>query len=151
MSPGCCICVALGVLTQVVCAVPHDFVPVSSSQRVTSVALKRLGVRCRTAGNGQQGVDEIERDKPDLVLMDRHMPVMDGLKATQLIVERWPELPVVALTGNALADEVAEFLEAGATQVLTKPVKQEHLRRVCAMYGLIKADTGARQGSTAPA
>ena len=53
------------------------------------------------ARNGQEAVELVKEDKPDLVLMDMKMPMMDGLEATRQIKELYPDLPVIAVTANA--------------------------------------------------
>lgn len=65
-----------------------------------------------------------------LVLMDRNMPRMDGLEATRRLRELCPDTPVVAVTGNALDVEQAEFVAAGACRVLTKPLDTDALNAV---------------------
>lgn len=57
------------------------------------------------AENGQEAVDSVAANKPDLVLMDIRMPVMDGYTAAQHIKEHYPDLPVVALTASVMRDE----------------------------------------------
>jgi NarL family two-component system response regulator LiaR len=70
------------------------------------------------AGNGEEAVRLVEERRPDAVLMDAKMPAMDGLTATRLIKERWPEVRVVVLTmyGARRSDAVA----AGADAFLVK-------------------------------
>ena len=74
------------------------------------------------AKNGQEAVDMIEAGGFDIVLMDVKMPVMDGLVATAKIKEKYPELPVVALTANAFDSDRRLAEEAGCDDFLSKPV-----------------------------
>ena len=70
-------------------------------------------------------------DQPyDLVLLDRNMPGMSGLEAAELISQLSPRTDIVGLTGQADDDEVREFMQAGAVQVLAKPVNSEQLGQV---------------------
>ena len=69
-----------------------------------------------------------------LVLMDRNMPRMDGLEATRQLRVMCPEMPIVAVTGNALDVEQAEFIAAGAVRVLTKPLDIDALNDVLRTY-----------------
>jgi DNA-binding NarL/FixJ family response regulator len=70
------------------------------------------------AADGQETVQLAEELRPDVVLMDARMPVMDGLEATRLIKERWPEVRIVVLTIHA--GYRADALIAGADAFLIK-------------------------------
>jgi two-component system chemotaxis response regulator CheB len=77
-----------------------------------------------TARNGQEAVQQAERLKPDVILMDIHMPEMDGYEATRQIMERAPT-PIVMVSASLSQSEVAmtfEALKAGALTVMEKPV-----------------------------
>ena len=60
----------------------------ADSQLVARMMLERLGLRVTVAGNGQQALDLLQDTTVDIILMDVHMPVMDGLQATRLIRQR---------------------------------------------------------------
>ena len=77
------------------------------------------------ARNGQEAVDLALSEKPDLVLMDIKMPVMDGLEATRKIKAELPDLPIVALTANAFDSDRQLAFEAGCDNFLAKPVNAE--------------------------
>ena len=77
------------------------------------------------ARNGQEAVELAETEKPDLILMDLKMPVMDGLEATRLIKAKTPDLPIIALTANAFDSDRHAALEAGCDDFLSKPVSSE--------------------------
>ena len=79
------------------------------------------------ASNGQEAVRACERVKPDVVLMDLLMPVMDGVAATRTIHERWPDIRIVALTSFGDRELVEGALKAGATGYLIKTVSAEEL------------------------
>ena len=65
----------------------------------------------------------------NVIIMDRSMPVCDGVEATSRLREMGVDVPIVGLTGNALDSETAEFAAAGAEFVLTKPVNSEDLKQ----------------------
>ena len=77
------------------------------------------------ARNGQEAVELAASEKPDLVLMDIKMPVMDGLEATAKIKEKYPELPIIALTANAFDSDRQLAMSAGCDDFLSKPVSSE--------------------------
>ena len=77
------------------------------------------------SANGQETVRLMEKLRPDVVLMDVKMPVMDGLEATRIIKERWPGVKVIVLT--IYADYRAEALTAGADAFLVKGCPAEEL------------------------
>lgn len=77
------------------------------------------------ARNGQEAVDLALSEKPDLVLMDIKMPVMDGLEATRKIKAEQPDLPIVVLTANAFDSDRQLAFEAGCDNFLAKPVNAE--------------------------
>src|SRR3954469_9853282 len=86
--------------------------------------LKRRGYDVIAAGDGQQGVDMARAERPDLVLMDMNMPVLDGWQATKLLraADATKALPVIGLTAHAMAGDRERALEAGCTEYHTKPV-----------------------------
>jgi len=72
------------------------------------------------ADNGRRAVEQVEALRPDVVLMDLLMPVMDGIAATAIVKQRFPEVEVVALTSFIEEERVTAALEAGATGYLLK-------------------------------
>ena len=85
------------------------------------------------ARNGLQAVDiQAGRNDIDLILMDIRMPEMNGLQATEKIRNSDKDIPIIALTAFAFADDREKSMEAGCTEHLSKPVKIEELKRdVC--------------------
>jgi DNA-binding NarL/FixJ family response regulator len=77
------------------------------------------------AADGREAVQMVERYRPDVVLMDARMPVMDGLEATRLIKNKWPEVKLVVLTMYRTFR--TEALAAGADAFLVKGCPPEHL------------------------
>jgi CheY-like chemotaxis protein len=77
------------------------------------------------AKNGQEAVEMAEKNTYDIVLMDIKMPIMDGLEATKAIKEKFPDLPIVALTANAFDSDRQLALEAGCNDFLSKPVSSD--------------------------
>ena len=86
------------------------------------------------ARNGQEAVELAETEKPDLILMDLKMPVMDGLEATRLIKAKTPDLPIIALTANAFDSDRHAALEAGCDEFLSKPVNADRCIQTIAKF-----------------
>ena len=79
------------------------------------------------AGDGEEALRLCERLQPDVVLMDLLMPKMDGVTATRIIKERWPQIQVIALTSFKEKEYVEGALKAGASGYLLKNVSAEEL------------------------
>ena len=86
------------------------------------------------AWNGEEAVALFADCRPDLVLMDMRMPVMDGLTATAEIRKFDPEIPIVALTAHAFDTDQLAALEAGCNEYLLKPIDKTKLMAVLRKY-----------------
>jgi len=86
--------------------------------------LERKGYRVETAEDGRQGVDKALSDRPDVILMDLSLPVMDGWEATRRLKadERTKGIPVIVLTAHAMSGDERKAFEAGCDDFDTKPV-----------------------------
>ena len=82
-----------------------------------------------TAADGAQALELVARRRPDVVLMDLHMPVLDGVEATRRIVAEHPASAVLILTTYGEHDDALEALRAGARGVLTKDAGREEISR----------------------
>ena len=115
------------------------------NREVVRLFLSGSGYALEEVENGALAVERVKAGSCDLVLMDMQMPVMDGYTATRAIRE-WeqahhrPPIPIVAVTADALKEDMQKGLEAGCTAYLTKPVK----RRI--LLDAIQALTGSRSG-----
>lgn len=79
------------------------------------------------AGDGEEAIKICESLQPDVILMDLQMPKMDGVEATRIIHERWPQIHIIALTSYKEKEYVEGVLKAGATSYLLKNVSAEEL------------------------
>ncbi len=107
------------------------------NQMVCLRILARLDLTADLAGNGQEALDMILANEYDLVLMDCQMPVMDGFEATQQIRKLSndkAQLPVIAITANALAGDREKCLKIGMSDYLSKPIKIDQLRELVAKW-----------------
>lgn len=91
--------------------------------------LKQRGHDVYEARNGLEGVNETLRHRPDVVLMDISMPVMDGLEAAKEIrsYPALPRIPIIAVTANSDSVSAGEFAQAGIDNVLSKPLDLKQL------------------------
>ena len=99
------------------------------NQLVAKGMLGKLGCEVIVAAHGAEALDQLEKSDFDLVLMDCNMPVMDGYEASRQIRRsgRWPQLPIVALTANAMSEERERCRAAGMSDYLAKPFRREEL------------------------
>ncbi len=131
------------------------------NQKVAIRMLTKLGFKADVVANGQETIDALAHIPYDLVLMDCHMPVMDGYEATRAIrtaeliqqkvsnqkeavspsetsrvsdLSSHSRISIIALTANALKGDREQCLEAGMDDFLSKPVKMEELERTLARW-----------------
>ncbi len=100
------------------------------NQRVARAMLERLGCHVVVARNGREAVEQAIAGVYDAILMDCHMPELDGYEATRRIREAGISTQVVALTASVLASDRERCREAGMNAFVAKPVDFEELRRV---------------------
>lgn len=101
------------------------------NQKVATRLLERLGFRVDIAGNGLEAVEAVQRQVYDVVLMDVHMPELDGLAATSRIRELMPperQPRIIALTACALGEDRQRCLDAGMDDYLSKPIRDADLQ-----------------------
>jgi PAS domain S-box-containing protein len=99
------------------------------NQEVALDLLRRAGIVVSVAGNGQEALDMLARQRFDGVLMDCQMPVMDGYAATRALRRQaqWRDLPVIAMTANAMVGDRDKALAAGMNDHIAKPVKVQDM------------------------
>jgi signal transduction histidine kinase/ActR/RegA family two-component response regulator len=99
------------------------------NQLVAKGMLGKLGCEVVISSHGGEALEALARDTFDLVLMDCNMPVMDGYEATRLIRQNsdWRDLPIIALTANAMPEERERCKTAGMSDYLAKPFHREEL------------------------
>ena len=91
--------------------------------------LTRRGFQVIFAVDGQQGVDLARSERPDIILMDMSLPVIDGWEATRRVKsdDATRGVPVIGLTAHAMAGDREKAIEAGCDDYDTKPVELERL------------------------
>jgi two-component system sensor histidine kinase/response regulator len=106
------------------------------NQAVVVRFLQKMGLVADVVDNGREALQALEQNTYALVLMDLHMPEMDGLEATREIRRsgKWPGLPVIALTASAMQRDHDCCREAGMDDYLTKPLQAAALAAVIAKW-----------------
>jgi len=97
--------------------------------KLFNLIMRSLGYETFAARNGEEGVMMAKEIRPDLILMDIQMPVMDGISAVDLLKadEGTREIPVIALTSYAMKGDRERFLEHGFADYIAKPVSKDSL------------------------
>ncbi|MDJ1183184.1 hybrid sensor histidine kinase/response regulator [Roseofilum casamattae] len=95
------------------------------NQEFATDLLSNNGIKVRVANNGEEALNLLKEETFDGILMDIHMPVMDGYKATQEIRKQpsYVKLPIIAMTANAMQGDREKALKAGMNDRITKPIK----------------------------
>lgn len=104
------------------------------NQRVALLQLQKLGHKAHAASNGLEVLEAMERSPYDVILMDCHMPEMDGFEATRQIRQRpeFSRVRIIALTANAMQGDREKCLEVGMDDYLSKPVRVAELQAALA-------------------
>ncbi len=103
-----------------------------TNQKVISLIMKKMNLHSDLVTNGEAVLERMRKRHYDIVLMDVHMPVMDGLAATRVIRDKSSDIPnkdvhIIALTAMAMGKDASACKKAGMNQFLTKPVHPQKL------------------------
>ncbi len=119
---------------------------VDVSREVMEGLLDNVGLTARFARNGVEALKAVQDKRPDLILMDCHMPAMDGYEATRRLRGKHEtrNLPIIALTANATAADQERCLEAGMNAHVAKPIRMDVLYdRMVALFSHNPANPGS--------
>lgn len=113
-----------------------------TSRKFMSIILEHMGAHVAQAENGEQAIQCMEKNDYDIVFMDMEMPVLNGVNATQMIRKgkcfkrftKYREIPIIALTGNTDAENIALTKQSGMNDHLGKPVSKEDLAKVLSIW-----------------
>lgn len=92
-----------------------------------------LGFYVTVAGNGNEGLAVLERMAIDGILLDIQMPVMDGLTMLKHVRERYPNVPVIAMSAELNKKKLIQAIELGANDYLLKPIDADLLAKKCSL------------------
>lgn len=99
------------------------------NQMITKKILSKLNLDCDVIDNGKEAVKLVKTNHYKVVLMDIHMPGISGIEATKLIREFNHDIIIIALTAVTIEDRMVEFKNAGFTDIIPKPFKQEEFEK----------------------
>ena len=110
-----------------------------TNQKVALALLNFLGLRTDIANDGQEAIRAIQEKDYDLIFMDIQMPGMDGYEVTKRIRKMQLNIPIIAMTANAMPSDQKACFEAGMDDFLSKPVDMESLKKALYKWLKVKA------------
>ena len=111
--------------------VAEDTVDIQDLQRII---LEGAGVEVTFANNGAEAVEAATHGEFDLLLMDMHMPVMDGIAATKKLRELGSKMPIIAVTANVMQKHRDQFQQAGCDGFISKPFVHNDIYKILGRY-----------------
>ncbi|WP_228289207.1 response regulator [Marinobacter salinisoli] len=110
------------------------------NRRLVSLLVSRTGADLVHVGNGAEALELALREEFDLILMDIQMPVMNGRDATAALREAGKNTPVIALTANVMAEDIADYRRAGCNEHLAKPIDKQRFYELLARYLTVQSE-----------
>lgn len=104
------------------------------NQMITQKMLEKRGISCEIIDNGEEAIEIVKTNNYDLILMDIHLPGINGTEATSEIRKFNNHIPIVALTAISLNENREMLLSFGMNEVITKPFEPEHFYTVVTKY-----------------
>ncbi len=106
----------------------------STNQEIILGLLENSGIEIDMANNGQEGIDKFKANEYELILMDIQMPMMDGYEATKIIRDIDQDISIIALTANAMKEDIEKSISMGMQAHLNKPIEVEKLYETLLKY-----------------
>ncbi|MBN2745877.1 MAG: response regulator [Bacteroidales bacterium] len=104
------------------------------NQKVAVKLFESVGISAEVAENGKEALDLVLKNEYDIIFMDYQMPVMNGIEATKALREWKIDIPIIALTANAMKGDREKFILAGMNDYLSKPFKRSELLDILLKY-----------------
>jgi CheY-like chemotaxis protein len=101
---------------------------------ITQKMLEKRGISCKIIDNGEDAIENVKVNKYDLILMDVHLPGINGTEATSEIRKFNNHIPIIALTAISLNENREMLMSYGMNEVITKPFEPEHFYNVVTKY-----------------
>lgn len=111
-------------LTEKICAVVAE--DNNFNQLLIAKILEKHNIECHIASNGEEALSLIQKFRPDIAILDIHMPIMDGFEATK-IIRQTSNLPIIALTANIIEQDHHRIIQAGSNRIILKPINDVEL------------------------
>jgi len=112
--------------------VAHIIDDVIENRLLIKAIIEPLGIECKEGENGLEAIELVNKEVPDIILMDIVMPEMDGIQAKDIIrnKERCAQVPIVAVTASGFDDERQELIRGGFSDYIRKPFREQELLEV---------------------
>jgi CheY-like chemotaxis protein len=107
---------------------------VKDTQDLLNFYLRRSGISCEVASNGLEALECFDKGDFDLLLIDMHMPVMDGFSTVRHLRKTGFDKPIIAFTASATEESRRKCIEVGCDSLLIKPFSREALLRMLGAY-----------------
>jgi signal transduction histidine kinase/CheY-like chemotaxis protein len=109
-----------------------------TNQELVVTLLAKMGYHIDAVDNGRKVIEMMEKKRYDIILMDIQMPVLNGMEATKIILEKFPESDrpsIIAITANAMPGDRERYLAAGMVDYLPKPIRFKDVQQVLIKWG----------------
>ena len=104
------------------------------NQEIVTGLLENSGIEMDIVDNGEEAIKIYNQNNYELILMDLQMPIMGGIEATEIIRQKDKKIPIIALTANAMKEDMKRTKEVGMNEHLNKPINVEDLYRTLLKY-----------------
>jgi len=104
------------------------------NQKLVQAMLEKTDLKITFANDGLEALEKVASEQYDLILMDIHMPNMDGFETTKSLRENGLDIPIIALTADVMKQEVDQCLEVGCNEHLSKPIDRNKLINLLKSY-----------------
>jgi len=105
-----------------------------SNQKLIAILLQRMGLEVTLAGDGLEAIEQCGEQSFDIILMDMQMPNMNGYDATRQLRSQGLNIPIIAVTANAMTGDDQKCMDVGCNGYLSKPIDRNELDELVGQY-----------------
>ncbi|MEA3228324.1 MAG: ATP-binding protein [Campylobacterota bacterium] len=107
-----------------------------TNQLLLTMFLSEYDLTYKIANDGVEALEILKTEKFDIILMDENMPNMNGIEATKIIrtIDEIKDIPIIAVTANAIDGDRARFIDAGMNEYISKPIDDDELHRILKIF-----------------